>query len=130
MRSLPPGVESRGVLASPRGQGVRVSSAFAPIAGLPDTDYSAVTAKYALVSVPSTQHEVADGALLGYWQLDDDVQERKAVQLARILRGTPAGDIPFETPTRYRLSLNRKAAAILGVTIPPEVLVAADEVYD
>ena len=48
--------------------------------------------------------------------------------VARILRGERPGDIPFEGPTGYTLSLNLKTAARIGLAVPSEVLVLADEI--
>ena len=115
-------------LVSLRREGIRVLSPFATVAGVPDDVL--YTTKYGFATIPSDEDTVARGGLLGYFSQDDDVNQRMAAQVARILRGTPAGDIPFETPRRVLLLLNRKAAATLGVTIPREILVLADKVYD
>ncbi|WP_320172337.1 ABC transporter substrate binding protein [Maridesulfovibrio sp.] len=48
---------------------------------------------------------------------------------ARILKGTPAGDIPLEDAKRYALVFNLKRARELGLTIPNDMLMAADAVY-
>ena len=48
--------------------------------------------------------------------------------VARILRGERPGDIPFEGPTRYELTVNLRTAAKLGLVVPPDVLVRADRV--
>ena len=54
--------------------------------------------------------------------------ERLAAIAARILRGERPGDIAFEGPLGYYLFLNARTASHLGLAIPPEVTLLADEV--
>jgi putative ABC transport system substrate-binding protein len=53
---------------------------------------------------------------------------RMVAIIARILRGERPENIPFEGPTGYSLRLNQRTASRLGITIPPEMLIAAEEV--
>ena len=54
---------------------------------------------------------------------------QQAASLAdRILRGAKPIDLPVQIPTKYQTSLNLKTAKALGLTVPPGLLVAADEV--
>jgi len=118
-------------LASMRRQGIRVLLALDRIAGIPDEGYDLLMAtKYGLVTAKSSEDEVAKGALMSYDPDGEGTEARKAFQLARILRGTPPGEIPFETPTTFRLTVNRKTAKILGLTIPREILILADKIYE
>jgi len=117
-------------LSSLRDEGVRVLTYYPSIAGIADDDFVLFATRYRLAVLPGQADEVARGALLMYLPVDEDVFERKALQRVKILRGTPASDIPFDTSTRFGLAVNRRTAGLLGLTIPREVLVIAEEVYD
>lgn len=68
------------------------------------------------------------GCLLSYGPSLDEITERGAAQIDRILRGTPPGELPIERPTRLELVVNLETAKALGLTIPQSVLLRADEV--
>ena len=73
---------------------------------------------------------VRDGGLMSYGPDMREVYDRATDLADRILRGARPADLPFEQPTHFRLVINRKTLETLGLTIPPAMLMRADEVID
>ena len=71
---------------------------------------------------------VEAGGLLHYWAHQADLYRRVASYVDRILKGAKPGELPIEQPTRFELVINLKTAKTLGLTIPPSLLLRADEV--
>jgi putative ABC transport system substrate-binding protein len=71
----------------------------------------------------------ADGLLMAYGPDQADGYRRAASQyVARILKGARPTDLPVQRPDKFRLVINSKSAKALGVTVPPSVMLQADEV--
>ena len=58
------------------------------------------------------------------------MHRRAASYVDRILKGSKPADLPVEIPGKSTLVLNLKAAKAMGVTIPPTIIVRADEVIE
>jgi putative tryptophan/tyrosine transport system substrate-binding protein len=70
------------------------------------------------------------GCLLSYGPTFDEITQRSAALIDKILKGTPPGELAVEQMTRFELVINLKTAKALGITIPQAVLVQADEVIE
>lgn len=69
-----------------------------------------------------------DGGLVSYGPDVKSMYAQVGTLAVKILAGTPPAEIPVERPTRFALSLNLKTAKALALTIPPALLLRADEV--
>jgi len=68
------------------------------------------------------------GGLMSYSARLTEQFRRAAVYVDKILRGATPSTLPVESPSQYELALNLKTAKALGLTIPPALLIRADEV--
>ncbi len=69
-----------------------------------------------------------EGALLAYGIDFAALLRRSATYLDKIIKGAKPADLPVEQPTKFELVINLKSAKALGLTIPPSLLLRADEV--
>ncbi len=87
-----------------------------------------LAAKHRLPAFYGAREFVDDGGLMSYGENLPTAYRKAAAYVNKVVRGTAASDIPVEQPTRFELVINLKTAKALGITIPQELLLRADEV--
>jgi putative ABC transport system substrate-binding protein len=73
---------------------------------------------------------VGDSGLLSYGPDLRDIVRRGAVYVDRILRGEKPADLPVQVPVKFEMAVNARTAKALRLTVPPSILVRADEVIE
>ena len=87
-----------------------------------------LAAQHRLPTMYSTREFVEAGGLMSYAANTADLLRRAATYVDKILNGARPADLPVQQPTKFELVINLKTAKALGLTIPPSVLLRADEV--
>jgi ABC-type uncharacterized transport system substrate-binding protein len=89
-----------------------------------------LAAQHRLPTMFSTREFVESGGLMSYGQDIAEHYYRAATYVDKILNGAKPGDLPVEPPTKIELVINLKTAKSIGLTIPRELLVRADQVIE
>jgi len=91
---------------------------------------AALALQHSLPAVYQYREFTAAGGLVSYGASLTDAFELAGVYTGRILNGEKPADLPVQQSTKVELTVNLKTAKALGLTIPPSVLVAADDVIE
>ena len=86
--------------------------------------------KHRLPAVSGLRRFAEAGGLMAYASEFTDLPKRVAIYVDKILKGASPGDLPVEQPTRFQLVFNLKTAKMLGIAIPPNLLLRADHVIE
>jgi putative ABC transport system substrate-binding protein len=86
--------------------------------------------KHRLPLMHANTEATRDGGLISYETDRPALFRHAAVLVGKILKGANPGDIPIEQPTRFELAINLRTARTLGLTIPRDLLLLADEVIE
>jgi putative tryptophan/tyrosine transport system substrate-binding protein len=85
----------------------------------------------ARIAVFAEHRDIAHaGALLSFGPDIFDLFRRAGVYIDKMLKGATAADLPIQLPTKFQFVVNLKTANALGLTIPPAILIRADEVIE
>jgi putative tryptophan/tyrosine transport system substrate-binding protein len=87
-------------------------------------------AKHRLPTVYGNSDYVPDGGLMSYATSIFESWRRLASYVDRVLKGADPGTLPVEQATKFDLRINLRTAKILGLTIPPLIVIRADEVIE
>jgi ABC-type uncharacterized transport system substrate-binding protein len=87
-----------------------------------------LTQKYRLPTISPFTSFAETGILMAYGPSQPEMFRRAAWYVDKILRGAKSVELPVERPNKFELVINLKTAKALGLTIPPSLLLRADEV--
>jgi ABC-type uncharacterized transport system substrate-binding protein len=86
-----------------------------------------LAARYRVPAIYASIGAVRDGGLISYGPEFGDQFRQAAIYVDRILKGAKPGELPIQSPTKFTLGINLKAAKALGIEVPLSLLLIADE---
>ena len=92
--------------------------------------FISLMARYRLPAIYAYKYFADDGGLMSYGHTYDEMFQRGAVYVDRILKGEKPADLPVQNPTKFELIINQRTAKALGLTVPDKLLSSADEVIE
>jgi putative ABC transport system substrate-binding protein len=101
-----------------------------PILAARATEVGRLAAEPRLIAMMPWKEYVQAGGLVSYGPDLAALWRRAVTYVDRILRGARPGELPIEQPTKFELVINMKTAKALGLTVPPGLLLRADQVLE
>jgi putative tryptophan/tyrosine transport system substrate-binding protein len=101
-----------------------------PILNLDRKQIMTLAAKHRLPAIYQWREHAAEGGLMAYGSNLTSLSKHVASYIDRIFKGGNPADIPMQQPTAYELTINLRTAKTLGLTIPPSLLLRADQVIE
>jgi putative tryptophan/tyrosine transport system substrate-binding protein len=89
-----------------------------------------LAARYRLPAIFGVRSFASNGGLMVYSADYPDILRRAAGYVDRILKGEKPAELPVQEPAKFTLSVNLKAAAAMGLTLPQTLITSADEVIE
>ncbi len=89
-----------------------------------------LAAQSRLPAIYGAKESAEAGGLMAYGPNLRESYRRAATYVAKILKGAKPGDLPIEQPAKFEFVVNMKTAKALGLTIPPSLLLRADQVIE
>ena len=86
--------------------------------------------KHRLPTMGAAPEWMDAGFVMSYSPSLNDMYRRAPYFVDKILRGAQPGDLPVEQPTKFGLVISTKSAKALGLTIPPSLMLRADQIID
>ena len=83
-----------------------------------------------LLTMFQWKEQVEAGGLASYGPGLADIWRQSAVMVAKVLKGAKPGDLPVEQPTKIEFIISMRTAKALGLEVPLDVLVRADDVIE